>query len=160
MYKIMFVCLGNICRSPMAECIAAAKLKELGLDGQVRVYSAGTSSEEEGNGIYPPARRRLIEEGIAVLPHSARQLNKYDYDEYDLFLGMETRHVSAMLRIFGGDPQNKVQRLADYSEDPHDIADPWWTGDFYSAYRDIYESCQALIQNLLPMLESGDRSDN
>lgn len=125
---------------------------EYGVNDIVKVASAGTSSEEEGNAMYPPAVRELKKQGVKVLPHVAIKLAKRDYYEYDLILGMESRNVTSAIRIFGGDPQDKVHRLADYSDNPRDIDDPWWTGDFYRAYSDIYESCQALMQYLIPTL--------
>ncbi len=148
MYKIMFVCLGNICRSPMAECVFADMIAKRGLTGKLRVSSAATSSEEEGNGIYPPAARKLREEKVPVLLHFATPLTPSDYDNYDLFVGMEERNLTAMRRIFKGDPQGKLTRLLDASNRPRDIADPWWTGDFDRAYNDIREGCEALMDLL------------
>ena len=148
MLGIMFVCLGNICRSPMAECIFVDMLEKCGAKGKVRVASAATSREEEGNGIYPPAARKLREEKVPVLLHFATPLTRDDYDRYDLFIGMEERNISAMRRIFGGDKDGKLMRLLDCSDRPRDIADPWWTGDFDRAFRDIKEGCEALIAML------------
>ncbi len=145
MYGIVFVCLGNICRSPMAECVFSDMLFKSGASGKIKVYSAGTSREEEGNGIYPAAMRKLREEGVPVLKHFATPLTSSDYDRYDLFVGMETRNVEAMRRIFSGDKQGKIMRLLDCTERPRDIADPWWTGDFDRAYLDIREGCEALL---------------
>ncbi len=145
MYSIVFVCLGNICRSPMAECIFTDMLVKSGVAGKVKVCSAATSREEEGNGIYPATMRKLREEGIPILKHFATPLTRADYDRYDLFVGMETRNIDGMRRIFSGDKQGKIMRLLDCTERPRDIADPWWTGDFDRAYRDIREGCEALL---------------
>ena len=141
MTRILFVCLGNICRSPMAEFIFKDLAAKAGRGAEFEAASAGTSSEEYGNPVYPPARRKLAEHGIA----SARQLTRADYDRYDLLIGMESRHLSAMRRICGGDPAGKMHRLLDYTARPADIADPWYTGDFDAAWNDIESGCRALL---------------
>ena len=145
MLRVMFVCLGNICRSAMAECIMSAIVKERGLESQFVIDSAGTSDEEEGNGIYPPAVRKLQEKGVPTLSHRAKKLKEADYEKYDLFLCAEQRNVEAAKRIFGGDRDGKVMRMLDISANPRNIADPWWTGDFETAYRDISEACECLL---------------
>lgn len=143
MMKIMFVCLGNICRSPMAECIMTHIVRERGLENKFIIASSATSDEEEGNSIYPPARRKLAEKGVEILPHSATVLERADKDKYDLIIAMEERNVRAINRIIGN--SDKVHRLLDFSSCPRDIADPWWTGDFEKTYRDIVEGCESLI---------------
>ncbi len=148
MFKVMFVCLGNICRSPMAECIFADMLEKCGATGKVAVFSAATSDEEEGNPIYPPAAAKLRKERVPVRPHRAVPLARSDYDRYDLFVGMEQRNISNMLRIFGDDKHNKIMRLLDCTDSPRDIADPWWTGDFDKAFRDISYGCRSLLELL------------
>lgn len=148
MYSILFVCLGNICRSPMAECIMADMINKYRLGDRLTVASAATSDEEEGNPIYPPAQRKLREMGVPVLSHSATRLRHLDYAAYDLIVGMEKSNVQSILRIVGGDADKKVKRLMDFSEHPRDIADPWWTGDFDRAYEDIFEGCSSLINYL------------
>ena len=145
MYKIMFVCLGNICRSAMAECIMTDMVKRKGLASYFRIDSAGTSSEEEGNGIYPAAARKLSEMSVPTLPHRAKQLTMSDYDEFDVILCMEQRNVDSAKRILGGDKNGKVKRLLDLSDNPRNIADPWWTGDFDTAYADIVEGCELVL---------------
>lgn len=145
MLRVMFVCLGNICRSAMAECVMKQLVKQKGLDGKFYISSAGTSNEEEGNPIYPPAKRKLQSEGVEVVPHFAAKLKPSDYDKYDLFLCAEERNVMSATRIFGGDSQNKIKRMLDFSAQPRNIADPWWTGDFDAAYDDIVEACETLI---------------
>lgn len=148
MTRILFVCLGNICRSPMAEFIFKDLAAKAGRGAEFEAASAGTSSEEYGNPVYPPARRKLAEHGIACAGKTARQLTRADYDRYDLLIGMESRHLSAMRRIYGGDPAGKMHRLLDYTARPADIADPWYTGDFDAAWNDIESGCRALLGQL------------
>ncbi len=145
MLRVMFVCLGNICRSAMAECIMTHIVKEKGLQNLFVIDSAGTSSEEAGNAVYPAAARKLREKGIEVLPHSAKRLCISDYEKFDLFLCAEQRNVESAKRILGGDKEGKVMRLLDISDNPRNISDPWWTGDFETAYRDIVEGCTFLL---------------
>jgi len=145
MLRVMFVCLGKICRSAMAECIMTQFAEQRRLSDRFYLDSAGTSSEEEGNGIYPAAARKLQQMGVTVLPHAAKQLREEDYDKFDLFLCMEQRNVDSAKRILRGDKDNKVIRLLDLSAEPRNIADPWWSGDFDKAYNDIVEGCECLI---------------
>ena len=146
MLRIMFVCLGNICRSAMAECVFTHIIKTQGLESKFVVSSTGTSNEEEGNPIYPPARRKLQNEGIGIVNHRATQLRASDYDKYDLFLCAEERNVKSAIRIFGGDGQGKVKRMLDFSDNPRNIADPWWTGNFDETYDDVVEACDSVIK--------------
>ncbi|MCI8733151.1 MAG: low molecular weight phosphotyrosine protein phosphatase [Clostridia bacterium] len=146
MLRVMFVCLGNICRSAMAECIMTDLVKQKGLDGEFVIASAGTSDEEEGNLVYPPAARKLREMGVEVLSHSAKQLKASDYGDYDLFLCAEQKNVTAAKRIMGGDSDGKIILMLDLSGNPRNIADPWWTGDFTKAYEDISEACECLLR--------------
>ncbi|HJC07633.1 MAG TPA: low molecular weight phosphotyrosine protein phosphatase [Candidatus Gemmiger stercorigallinarum] len=148
MTRILFVCLGNICRSPMAEFIFKDLAAKAGRGAEFEAASAGTSSEEYGNPVYPPARRKLAEHDIACAGKTARQLTRADYDRYDLLIGMESRHLAAMRRICGGDPAGKMHRLLDYTARPADIADPWYTGDFDAAWNDIESGCRALLGQL------------
>ena len=148
MTRILFVCLGNICRSPMAEFIFKDLAAKAGRGAEFEAASAGTSSEEYGNPVYPPARRKLAEHGIACAGKTARQLTRADYDRYDLLIGMESRHLSAMRRICGDDPAGKMHRLLDYTARPADIADPWYSGDFDAAWNDIESGCRALLGQL------------
>lgn len=143
MVRVLFVCLGNICRSPMGEFI----FKDIAARANVPVFavSAGTSDEEEGNPVYPPARAELARHGISCAGKRARRLERADYDNFDYILAMETSNVRGILRICGGDPQDKVFRLLDFSARPRDIADPWYTGDFASTYADIAEGCEAFL---------------
>lgn len=152
MIKIMFVCHGNICRSPMAEFIFKDMAKKRGLDGEFLVKSAATSTEEIYNGIgnpvYPPAKKELEKHGLSCDGKRAVQLKNSDYDNYDYFIGMDSANIRNMNRIFGGDPKNKISRLLDYTGMKDDVADPWYSGRFDTAYRDIYDGCAALIEFL------------
>jgi len=146
--RILFVCLGNICRSPMAEFIFRDMVKKRGLDSQIQCASAGTSDEEYGNPVYPPARRKLASLGIDCAGKYARQMTRADYDAYDLLIGMESRNVARMRQICGGDPDGKIRLMLSSSPNPRDIADPWYTGDFDTACRDITEGCELLLREL------------
>ena len=150
MTKILFVCLGNICRSPMAEFVMKDLVKQAGLESQFRIDSAATSREELGNPVYGPARRKLAEHGISCGVHRARQLQPRDYSEYDLLIGMDQANIRNMDRICGGDPQRKIHLLLDYAGRPgQEVADPWYTGDFEIAWQDISQGCQGLLKELL-----------
>ena len=148
MKKILFVCHGNICRSPMAECVMKNMVKERGIAGEFYIDSAATSREEIGNPIYPPAVRKLKAEGVPLTGHRAIQMTKADYDKYDLLLAADSANVRNMTRIAGGDPEGKIRRLLDYTARPRDIADPWYTGNFDITYDDIVEGCEALLKSL------------
>ena len=147
--RIMFVCHGNICRSPMAEIIFKDMLKREGLSG-FTVASSATSTEEiwggVGNPIYPPARRELVRRGYTVPEHRATLLRPEDYGAYDLFLTMDERNVKNIRRIFGFDPEGKVMKLLDLTERGGDVSDPWYSGDFARAFTDIYHGCECLIE--------------
>ena len=151
--KIMFVCHGNICRSPMAECIMRHLLEEAGLDDEVTVASSATSTEEiwngVGNPIYPPAAAELARHGIDVPDREAVQLQKSDNQKYDLFIGMDSANICNMKRIFGADPDDKVRKMMSYTGSDADVADPWYVGGFDKTYRDIEAACRALIENLM-----------
>ena len=149
MIKILFVCHGNICRSPMAEFIFRNLVNTRGLGHDFQVASAATSYEEIGNPIYPPAKRKLAEHGIRAEGHQARRMERQDYREYDYLIGMEQYNIRNMLRILGDDPQHKVSRLLDHSKRPRDIDDPWYSGDFETAYQDILEGCESLLDEIL-----------
>ena len=148
MKKILFVCLGNICRSPMAEFIMRDLVRQRGLEAAFEIASAATSDEELGNPVYPPARRMLAAHGIDCAGKRAVQLTRADYDRYDLLFGMEQRNVQRMRAICGGDPAGKIARLLDGTPRPRDIADPWYTGDFQSTWDDLLEGCTALLDRL------------
>lgn len=146
MTRILFFCLGNICRSPMAEFIMKELVAARGLQDRFLIASAGTSDEEEGNPLYPPARRQLDLHGVPHTPHAARQMQPDDLRSFDLLVGMETQNLTNARRLLGDSP--KYLRLLDETDNPHDVADPWYTGDFDTAYRDIREGCEALLARL------------
>ncbi len=149
MTSVLFVCLGNICRSPMAEFVFRDLVQKRGLGERFHIASAATSAEELGNPVHPGTRRRLEREGISTWGKTAVQLARRDYQKYDWLIGMEQRNLAGMLRILGGDPQGKVRRLLDFTPSPRDIADPWYTGDFDRTYDDILEGCQGFLDYLL-----------
>jgi len=144
MYRILMVCHGNICRSPMAEFVLRDMLKKRGIDG-VEVASAATSTEEIGNGVHRGTKAILHSLGIDCSFKRARQMTKADYREYDLLLGADSRNIINMNRIAGGDSESKIKRLLDFTIRPRDISDPWYTGDFDTTYSDVKEGCEALI---------------
>jgi len=146
MTRILFVCLGNICRSPMAEFILKDMVAKEGLSDQFQIDSAATSAEELGNPVYPPARRKLREHGLICEGKTARQISMADYARYDYLIGMDNANLQAMLRRFHGDPEGKLHLLLDYTDLPRDVADPWYTGDFTAAWNDIFAGCKGLLQ--------------
>ena len=148
MTKILFVCHGNICRSPMAEFVMKDLVEKAGLKGEFAIASAATSSEELGNPVYPPARRKLQEHGISCAGHAARQLRREDYDAWDLLIGMDRANLRNMARICGGDRLGKMHLLLDYTSRPGEVADPWYTGDFESTWRDVLAGCRGLLEQL------------
>ncbi|MBQ9717922.1 MAG: low molecular weight phosphotyrosine protein phosphatase [Clostridia bacterium] len=152
MKNILFVCHGNICRSPMAEFIFKSMLEERGLSDAFTVRSAATSTEEiyngRGNPVYPPAARELAKHGISCAGKHAVQLQKSDYAKYDLLIGMDSANIRNMHRMLGGDPDGKIRKLMDYTRRPGDVADPWYSDRFDIAYRDIEEGCAALLETL------------
>lgn len=148
MTKILFVCHGNICRSPMAEFVMKDLVQKAGLAGGFVIDSAATSTEEIGNPVYPPARRKLAEHGIGCAGHAARQMQRADYSRYDLLIGMDQENLYNMRRICGGDPEGKIHLLLDYTARPGSVADPWYTGDFERTWQDVLEGCRALLARL------------
>lgn len=148
MKKILFVCHGNICRSPMAEFVMRDLIEKAGAAARYTVASAATSAEEIGNPVYPPARCKLQEHGIASDGKCARRLTRTDYDAYDLLIGMDDENMREMLRICDGDPQGKQHLLMDYTSRGGEVADPWYTRDFEATWRDISEGCRGLLATL------------
>ena len=149
MIKVLFICHGNICRSPMAEFVMKDLVKKQGLEDEFYIASAATSTEEIGNRVHPGTTKKLKEFGISTAGKTAVQLKKSDYKDYDYLLAMESYNLRNMKRIIGSeDPEQKVYRLLDFSKAPRDIADPWYTGNFDATYNDIYEGCMALIEHL------------
>ena len=151
----MFVCHGNICRSPMAEFIFKDLAEKQGIADRFVVSSSATSTEEIWNGIgnpvYPPAKAELAKHGLSCNGKRAVQLEKNDYDKYDLFVGMDSANIRNMLRIFGSDPDGKVRKLMDYTDRGGDVADPWYSDRFDVAYQDILEGCTALLKAVIKM---------
>lgn len=148
MIKILFVCHGNICRSPMAEFVMKDLVKRAGLANQFHIESAATSAEEIGNPVYPPARRELAKHGVGCAGHAARQLRSEDYGAYDLLIGMDRANLHNMRRICGGDMAGKIRLLLDYTARPGEVADPWYTGDFAATWRDVEDGCRGLLKKL------------
>lgn len=149
MTRILFVCHGNICRSPMAEYVMKDLVDKAGLSEKFFISSAATSREELGNGVYPPARRMLAEHGITCAGHAARQITAKDYRDYDYIIGMDEENLRNMRRVFSGDPDRKVSLLLDHAGRGGDVADPWYTGDFEATWRDVNDGCHALLREFL-----------
>ena len=145
MIRILFVCHGNICRSPMAEFVLKDIVSRAGWAQDFFIESAATSAEELGNPVYPPARRKLAEHGIRCDGKTARQLRREDYARYDLLVGMDRANLRGMQRICGGDPDGKMHLLMDFAGRPGEVADPWYTGDFDATWRDVEDGCQGLL---------------
>ena len=148
MIKILFICHGNICRSPMAEFIMKDLVKQAGKDREFTIASAATSQEELGNPVYPPVRRILRQHGIDCSGKTARQITPEDYTRFDLLIGMDHANLRNMQRFFQGDPDQKLHLLLEYTNRPGEVADPWYSGDFDAAWRDIYAGCQELLAQL------------
>ena len=148
MTKILFLCHGNICRSPMAEFVMKDMVKKAGLEQDFQIESAATSTEEIGNPVYPPARRKLAEHGIDCAGKTARQLRNSDYEEFDLLIGMDRTNLRSMYRICGGDFADKMHLLMDFTDRPDEVADPWYTDDFDATWRDVEEGCRGLLNYL------------
>lgn len=144
MYRILFVCHGNICRSPMAEFVFGDMLKKNEVK-DVEAGSAATSTEEIGNRVHHGTERILRSLGINCSAKRAVQMTRADYNKYDLLIGMDSANIRNMIRIAGGDPENKIKRLLDFGTNARDIADPWFTGDFETTYSDIKEGCEDLL---------------
>lgn len=147
-YKILFVCHGNICRSPMAEFVMKHLVEERGLQERFEIASAATSTEEIGNPVYPPARRKLAEHGIGCQGKTARQMTMEDYLYYDLIIVMDRSNVRNLRRLLGEDTEGKVHLLMDYTSRPGEVADPWYTGNFDATWRDVLEGCEGLLEYL------------
>ena len=148
MVRVLFVCHGNICRSPMAEFVMKDLVRKAGREEDFYIESAATSTEEIGNEVYPPARRKLAEHNISCKGKTARQMTRADYERFDLLIGMDSWNIRNMNAICGGDPDEKIHMLLDFTQRPGDVADPWYTGNFEATWRDVLEGCQCLLAQL------------
>ena len=148
MIKVMFVCLGNICRSPMAEFVLKDMVNKKGLSNEFYIKSSATSYEEIGNDIYGGTRDKLIQKNIPFTKRKVTRLTPEDYNKYDFIIGMEEANIRDIKRIVGEDKENKIYKLLDFSNNPRDIADPWYTGNFEVTYNDIVEGCHSFLESL------------
>ena len=153
MFKILFVCHGNICRSPMAEFVMKDIVAKKGIDNMFEISSCATSTEEIGNPVYPPARKKLAEHGISCIGKTARQMKKSDYEYYDYIVAMDSFNLRNMKPFTDDDPKGKVSLLKDYTSHPGDVADPWYTGDFTATWNDVNEGCKGLLNKILSKSE-------
>lgn len=153
MIKIMFVCHGNICRSPMAEFVLKDMVKKAGRENEFVIASSATSTEEiwggVGNPVYPPARDELKKHGISCEGKRAVQVKKSDYENYDYLICMDENNMRNIRRIISSDPENKTVKLLSFTGENRNVADPWYSGDFETCYRDIYNGCKALLEKLI-----------
>jgi len=145
MTRILFVCHGNICRSPMAKYVMQDLLSKAGRAAEFEIDSAATSTEEIGNPVYPPARQKLAEHGIGCAGHAAKQMTKRDYEHYDLLIGMDEANLRNIRRICGGDEAHKVHKLTEFAGRKGDVADPWYTDDFEATWQDVLSGCRGLL---------------
>ena len=149
MIKVLFVCHGNICRSPMAEFMLKDMVKKKGIQNKFVIASAATSTEEIGNPVHHGTSNKLASFGISVKGKTAIQLRKSDYEKYDYLIGMDDWNIKNIMRILKDDPENKVSKLLDFTEKPRDIADPWYTGNFDKTYDDIKEGLEAFLNQIV-----------
>lgn len=149
MVRILFVCHGNICRSPMAEFVMKDLVEKKSMANEFHIASCATSREEIGNGVYPPAKRKLQENGISCAGKTARQMTKGDYDYFDYIVAMDTMNLRNMFQFVGEDKDKKVSLLMDFTDTPGDVQDPWYTGDFDATWRDVNKGCKGLLETIL-----------
>ena len=151
MIKVLFVCLGNICRSPMAQIVFENMIKELGIESDFEVDSAGTEGYNEAchAGIHRGTKDILTRKGVSFSEHYSRRVRKRDYDYYDYIITMDSENVSDLKNILGEDYSNKIKRLLDYTENPRNIRDPWYTGNFEETYDDVVEGCKAFLKKII-----------
>ena len=148
MIKILFVCHGNICRSPMAEFLMKKLVKDMGISDKFLIESAATSTEEIGNGVHYGTKQVLKKYNIDCSKKRAVQITYDDYDKYDYIIGMDSYNIRNMNRIFGHDKDSKISLLLDYTDSPRDVADPWYTGDFSATENDVLQGCRGLLKTL------------
>ncbi len=148
--SILMVCHGNICRSPMAEFVMKDLVQRANRQSQFYIASAATSTEEIGNPVHRGTREKLKSVGISTAGKTAVQMKRSDYAKYDYLIGMDSWNIRNMLMISGGDPEGKVHKLLEFAGSSRDVADPWYTGDFESTYRDVLAGCQGLLKQLMP----------
>ena len=148
MIRIVFVCHGNICRSPMAEFVLKDMVKKRGIASDFFIESRATSTEEIGNPVHRGTRTKLAQFGISTAGKTAIQLKKSDYEKYDLLICMDSANIRNTLRITGSDPDGKVSKLLSFANEGGDIADPWYTGNFYETYDDVLRGCEGLLKKL------------
>lgn len=159
MISILFICHGNICRSPMAEFVMKKMVVAAGVGDSFYIASAATTDEEiyrgAGNPVYPPVRKLLAAEGIDTAGKRATLLRREDYGKYDFLIGMDAENMYDMKEIFQGDPEKKCHLLLDYSDHPRNVADPWYTRDFQKTWQDVNEGCHGLLAYCLALLKKG-----
>ncbi len=148
MIKVIFLCHGNICRSTLAQSLFQQLVNQSRLAHHFHIDSAATSREEIGNPPHHGTVAKLRENGIPVIPHRARQMTKQDYEEYDYLIGMDIWNIRNMTRIAGGDPDGKIYKLLEFAGSDRDVADPWYTGDFETTYRDVLAGCTGLLKQI------------
>ncbi len=152
MKKVLFICHGNICRSPICEHLMLDMVRKMGIETEFEIASAATTTEEiwngVGNPVYPPAKRELLKHGITCEGKRARKMTREDYDRYDMLIGMDHENLYDMRDICGGDPKGKISLLLDYTDHPRDVADPWYTGDFKATWRDAETGCRGVLKHL------------
>lgn len=148
MIRVLFVCHGNICRSPMAEFIMKDIVKKAGLDEKIEISSVAATQDEIGNDMYPPAKRKLEEIGIPYTRRAARLFTSADYEKYDVIIGMDEENREDLLHLTQGDPKKKLKQLMDFTDTPKEVADPWYTGNFNETYEDILRGTTGLLQAL------------
>lgn len=146
--KVLMVCHGNICRSPLGEFVLKDLVTKAGVSDRFFIASAATSTEEIGNDVHRGSKAIMKKYNIPFGPRAARQITRKDYEEYDYLIGMDTANIRNMHRVFGGDPDGKVYKLLAFTGDGRDVADPWYTGDFETTYRDVLAGCEALLEQL------------
>ena len=148
MIKVLFICHGNICRSPMSQYILQDMVNKLHRSDDFEIASAATSTEEIGNPVYPPVKRKLAEHGVSCEGHHARQMTRADYDYYDYLIVMDNWNLRNLKRFVPTDTKGKVHMLRDFTDQPGEIADPWYTGDFEITYQQVVVGCQGLLRHI------------